>query len=581
MGSVEELAGLFEQIADLDEIKGELRFKVLAYRRAAEAIRAIGVSVLNTDDVKELRKFPSVGEGIAKKIAEYNRTGSITRLEELKEELPIELVTLLKVPNLGPRRARVLYDELGVRSIVDLQAAAEEHKIAGLKGFGPKAEMNILAGIGLTQSQSGRLLLPQAYQVSEEILAGLRTALPGILAEPAGSLRRMKDTVGDIDILATWPDPKQLMEAFCGLPKVARILAQGDTKSSILTWENVQVDLRAVKADEWGAALQYFTGSQPHNVRLREIAKRKGLKINEYGVFDVASGEKLTGADEREAYQAIGLSWMPPELRENRGEIEAAVSGELPVLLKRGQIVGDCHVHTSASDGYGSLEDARKAAAALGYSWVAVTDHAANLKIARGLPADKLLGQVEAIRALNRKKGPHLLAGSELNIGNDGSVDYDQSVLGQLDFAIASIHGGFRQDRAQITLRITRAMENPYVRIIGHPTGRVIGERPPYDVDMDAVLRKAAETGTALELNSFPDRLDLNDENLLKAKQLGVKIAIGSDAHRPEHMEFMLYGVATARRGWLERNDVLNTMSLKDIREWLKRPKESSRGGTK
>ncbi len=574
MGSVDELASLFEQIADLDEIKGELRFKVLAYRRAAESIRSIGDSILTIEDVRQLRQFPGVGEGIAKKISEYNRTGIITRLEELKDEMPIEIVALLKIPNLGPRRARLLYDELGVRSVVDLQEAAEAHQVAALKGLGPKAEQNILEGIKLMQAHTGRLLLPQAYHVSEEILTGLRQALPGIAAERAGSLRRMKETVGDIDILATWPDASVLMEVFCTLPVVERVIARGATKSSILTLEGTQVDLRAVEADEWGAALQYFTGSQPHNVRLREIAKKQGLKVNEYGVFRVEDGSKVTGADEVAVYRAIGLDCPPPELRENRGEFEAALAGNLPILVTQEDIAGDFHLHTQATDGYASLSELRDTASSLGYAWLGITDHAANLKVARGLEPSKLLEQVAAIRDLNRRKGPHLLAGSELNIGNDGEVDYDDEVLAQLDFTIASIHSGFRQDRDQLTRRIIRAMENPYVRIIGHPSGRVIGQRAPYDVDMDAVLEAAARTHTALELNSFPDRLDLADEYLLKAKRLGVKIALGSDAHRYEHMEYMFYGVSTARRGWLEKEDVLNTMGLKALQDWLKHPKK-------
>ncbi len=573
MGSVDELASFFERIADLDEIKGELRFKVLAYRRAAETIRSIGESVLGIDDVKKLRQFPGIGEGIAKKISEYNRTGLIARLEELKDEMPIELVALLKIPNLGPRRAKLLYDELGVRSVVDLQGAAEAHRIAGLKGLGPRVEQNILEGIRLMQAHAGRLLLPQAYQISGEILGGLREALPGLVAERAGSLRRMKETVGDIDVLATWHSPKQLMEIFCGLPIVERVIARGDTKSSILTREGIQVDMRVVEADQWGAALQYFTGSQPHNVRLREIAKKKGLKVNEYGVFLVKNGEKLAGADETSVYEAMGLGTPPPELRENRGELEAALEGTLPSLVGREDIAGDFHVHTQASDGYSSLEDMRETASALGYAWLGITDHAENLKVARGLTTSKILDQIEAIRALNRKAGPYLLAASELNIGNDGEVDYDEDVLAELDFTIASIHGGFRQEREQLTRRMVQAMENPHVRIIGHPTGRVIGQRPPYEVDMDAVLQRAAETGTALELNSFPDRLDLADEYLLRARQLGVKIALGSDAHRAEHLEYMFYGVATARRGWLEPEDVLNTMALEQLLEWLRRPK--------
>jgi DNA polymerase (family 10) len=348
-------------------------------------------------------------------------------------------------------------------------------------------------------------------------------------------------------------------------------LLRGDTKSTIVTREGLQVDLRVVMPEEYGAALQYFTGSQSHNVHVREIAKKAGKKINEYGVFVVEDDRKIAGATEEEVYEALGMACPPPEIRENRGEVEAAVKGMLPVLVENGDILGDLHVHTEASDGIASLVEMKEAAERSGYSYMAITDHAYNLKVAGGLSREKLLAQLEEIRALNAKGNSPvtLLSGTELNIDNDGGLDFDNELLSLLDVVIVSIHSGFKQPREQITRRIIRAMGNPHVKIVAHPTGRLIGQRPPYDVDLRAVMREAAVTGTALELNAFPDRLDLDDRHLMEAREAGVKIAIGTDAHRREHIDFMLYGVATARRGWLGRDDVLNTLARGELLEWL------------
>jgi DNA polymerase (family 10) len=366
-------------------------------------------------------------------------------------------------------------------------------------------------------------------------------------------------------------DAGAVMEAFCSLPLVDRVLLRGETKSSIINLDGLQVDLRVVYPREFGAALQYFTGSQSHNVRVREIAKKAGKKINEYGVFRVEDERRLAGKTEEEVYKNLGMACPPPELRENRGEIEAALKGELPLLLERGDIRGDLHTHSEASDGIASLEEMRDAAARLGYEYLAITDHAANLKVAGGLSREKLLEQVKAIRDLNEKGDSPvvLLAGTELNIDNDGNIDYEDEVLSLLDVVIVSVHGGFRQSREQLTRRITTAMRNPHVKIVAHPTGRLIGQRAPYDVDLRAVMREARDTRTALELNAFPDRLDLNDDHLMEAREFGVKITIGTDAHRGEHLDMMLYGVATARRGWLEKSDVLNTMKKDDLLAWL------------
>ncbi len=571
MDRSEELSKAFEELAELSEIKGEVRFKVNAYHKAAEIARTHGEELLALDDLKELRKYPGIGEGIAKKILEFKRTGSISKLEELKEEVPVELIALLQVPNLGPKRAKLIYDELGVRTVEELQAAAEAHRLAALHGLGPKAEQNILEGIRHMQTTSGRLLLHTAYRIQEEITRAMAEKLPGLATSPAGSLRRMKETIGDIDILAASLAPAEVMEVFCSLDMADKVLLRGETKSSVLTAEGLQVDLRVVKPEEYGAALQYFTGSQAHNVRVREIAKRDGKKINEYGVFRVKDGRRLAGETEEEVYSSLGMACPPPEIREDRGEVEAALRGELPELVGREDIRGDLHCHSDASDGVADLVEMRKAAERLGYRYLAVTDHAANLKVAGGLERERLLRQVEEIRRLNARGDSSvvLLAGSELNIDNQGGLDYDDEVLSRLDVVVASVHGGFKQDRETVTRRLITAMRNPHVKIIAHPTGRLIGQRPPYDVDLDAVMEEARRTGTALELNAFPDRLDLGDENLMRASAMGVKIALGTDAHRTEHLDFMLFGVATARRGWLSRSHLLNALEPDELLEWL------------
>ncbi len=572
---IETLVRFFEEMAELSEIKGEVAFKANAYRKAAETVRSIGGEILEKESVSELRKYPGIGEGIAKKIIEYKDTGRISKLEELKEEIPVELILLLKVPNLGPKRAKLVFDELGVRTIEDLQRAAEAHELARLKGLGPKAEANIAEGIRTLQATSGRLLLSQAYEMASTIKDQLLSRVPHIKIDSAGSLRRMKETVGDIDILVASAEVEQVMDSFCSLPLVERVLARGETKSSIITIQGLQVDLRVVSPDCWGAALQYFTGSKEHNVKIRGIAKKKGMKVNEYGVFAIKDDRKVAGEEEEDVYAILGMSLPDPELREDRGEVEAALEGKLPHLVTMQDIKGDFHVHTRESDGFHTLREMREEAEKLGYRFLGICNHAAELKVAGGLSKDALLREIEQIREMNQAGDSPviLLAGCELNIGNDGELDYDEEVLKELDFTVASIHGGFRQSREQINRRLIKAMRNPYVSIIGHPSGRLIGQRSPYDVDLHEIIRAAAETGTALELNAFPDRLDLSDEYLREARDRGVKIAIGTDAHRREHMAYMFYGVATARRGWLEAKHLLNTMEVDEFLAWLRKAK--------
>jgi DNA polymerase (family 10) len=568
---VNALARAFDEMADLSEIRGDVRFKIVAYRRAAETVRNLGPEVLKQDSLASLKELPGVGEGIAKKILEFRRTGSITKLEELKQEIPEELIALLRVPNLGPRRARLVFDELGVRSLDDLRNAAEDHRLAGIKGLGPKVEENILTGIHNLQAISSRMLINQAYDQAAAIIEAMNACLPGLRASTAGSLRRMQETIGDIDILVAAVNPQEVMEVFCGLPLADRVLARGETKASILTRDYLQVDLRVVDPDSWGAALQYFTGSKEHNVRLRELARHRGLKVNEYGVFALEGGERVAGASEKEVYAALSMQTPPPEIREDRGEIEAALQDRLPDLVTLEQVRGDLHVHTRESDGYHTLREMREAAAELGYAWLGICNHGANLRVARGMSREDLLAMADEIEGLNAAgdSSVTLLAGCELNIGNEGELDYDDATLARLDFCVASIHGGFSQSGEQITRRIVTAMRNPHVKIVGHPTGRLISSRPSYEVDMEEVIRTAAATGTALELNAFPDRLDLNEHYLRKARQEGVKIAVNTDAHRSEHLRYMFYGVAMARRGWLEPRDVLNVREAAELKSWL------------
>jgi DNA polymerase (family 10) len=573
MDDVDRLAECFDYLAELSDIKGEVRFKVNAYERAAELVRTRGEEIIAKDNLKELKAFPGIGEGIAKKILEFKETGTISKLEELKAEIPIELVTLLQVPNLGPKRAKLIYEELKVRNIDELREAAEAHRLAELRGLGPKAEQNILDGIDHMANFSGRLMLQKAYEMQREICSQMRDALPGLIINPAGSLRRMKETIGDIDLLVASTDASLVMKTFLSLPSTARILVSGDTKSSILTPRGLQVDLRVVRPEEYGAALQYFTGCQAHNIRVREIAKKAGLKVNEYGVFTLKDDRLIAGEDEAGVYAALGMAWPPPEIRENRGEIEAAIENAIPALVELADIKGDLHTHTDWSDGMDSLEEMRAAAEAQGYRYLAITDHAMSLKIAGGLDRERLLEQIRRIRELNaRGDSPVvLLSGSELNIDNDGNVDYDQDILAMLDVTIASIHSGLRQPRGQITRRLMKAMRNPHVKIIGHPTGRIIGQRAPYDVDLRAIVEEAATTGTALELNSFPDRLDLNEDNLREASEAGALISLGTDSHRSRQLEFMFYGVSAARRAWLTPSDIINGMDLNELLEWLGR----------
>ncbi|MGW5263947.1 DNA polymerase/3'-5' exonuclease PolX [Microbispora sp. NPDC004025] len=565
----EEVAGLLQEYADLIAITGGDAFKVRVYEKAARSVGGYGREI-DGMDATGLRSIPNVGASIAAKIDEYLRTGSIHQLEELRTKIPAGVRMLTTIPTLGPKKAMVLYHERGVDSVEKLEHAIHAGALQGLHGFGAKTEENLLHGIEVMRKTGSRVHIGIAMAVAEEVVPAL-SAVPGCeRCAYAGSLRRMKDTIGDVDVLATAGDPAALMAAFTTLPYVTEVIAHGETKSSVRTASGLQVDLRVVPGDSWGAALQYFTGSKAHNIRTREIAVHRKLKLSEYGVFDVATGEKIASADEAEVYGMLGLPWIEPALREDTGEIEAALGEELPEVVTMAGIRGDLHTHTDLTDGLAPMEEMAEAAAARGYDYYAVTDHAPDLSMQR-MTGEKALGQRERLRRLGAARpGMTLLHGCELNIGPEGEVDWPPEFLAGFDLCVASVHSHFTQPAEEMTRRLIRACENPYVKIIGHPTARVVGRREPVDADWPRVFDACVRTGTALEIDAFPDRLDLPADLVRRAAGRGVLFAIDSDAHAVPHLANMRYGVGTAQRGWLTPDRVINTWPLDRLREFLR-----------
>ena len=567
----QDIVKIFNDIADLLEIKGENPFRIRAYRRAALNIESLTRDVAGIPK-EELMKVPGIGQDLAGKIEEYVKTGRVQAYEDLKKEVPEGLGMLLSVPSLGPKTAKLLSDKLKVKNLEDLERLAREHKLSGLPGIKEKTEENILKGIEMVKRGMERQPLGKVLPIANDIVEHLRKKAPVNKISIAGSIRRWKDTIRDIDILTTSPDPKAVMNTFVHMPQVKDVLMHGPTKSSVVIHEGIQVDLRVVEEGSFGAALAYFTGSKAHNIRLREMAAKAGLKMNEYGIFREKDDKKIGGEKEEDVYRVLGLSYIPPELREDTGEIEASAEGKLPNLVELGDIKGDLHVHTKRSDGshdFGELiEEARKR----GYQYIAITDHSKGLGIARGLSEERLVEEMKEIEAINRKlKGFRLLAGVEVDIRGDGQMDFPDDLLKKMDIVVASIHSGFRQSRQQIMKRMASAMRNPYVSVIAHPTGRLIGERDPYDVDIHELLRIAKETRTAIEINAYPLRLDLNDVHAKMAKEMGVRVVINTDTHITSQFDYMSYGVSIARRGWLEKKDILNTMSYASLMKALKK----------
>jgi DNA polymerase (family 10) len=567
----QEIARIFNHIADLLEIKGENPFRIRAYRRAALNIEGLTKDVAETPK-DELMKIPGIGQDLAGKIQEYVKTGRLQFYEDLKKEVPEGLSVLLSVPSLGPKTAKLLLEKLKIKNLEDLERFAREHKLSGLPGIKEKTEENILKGIEMLKRGMERQPLGKVLPIANDVLEHLKNKSPIKKLSIAGSIRRWKDTIKDIDILATSQDPKAVMNVFVRLPHVKDVLMHGPTKSSVIIHEGLQVDLRVVEEDSFGAALAYFTGSKAHNIRLREMAVKSGLKINEYGIFREKDDKKLGGKEEEDIYRILGLPYIPPELREDSGEIEAAVEGRLPNLVEPSDIKGDLHVHTKRSDGSHDFEELIEEAKKRGYEYIAITDHSKGLAIARGLSAEKLMEEKKEIDAINKRlKGFKLIAGIEVDIRSDGHLDFPDEILKKLDIVIASIHSGFRQNKDKITKRLVSAMRNPYVSVIAHPTGRLIGERDPYDVDMNEILKIAKETGTAMEINAYPLRLDLNDIYAKMAKEMGVPIVISTDTHVTNQFDYMAYGISIARRGWLEKKDILNTMSYSSLMKALRK----------
>jgi DNA polymerase (family X) len=564
--------GVLLEYADLLSILSEDPFKPRAYEKAARAVGGYPADVSSLD-LKGILDIPNVGKSIGEKVHEFLQTGTIAALDELRAQIPAGVRQMMAVPGLGPRKAMVLYQELGIGDTDQLLHAVEVHQLEGLKGFGAKTEENIRRGLVRLRESSERVLVNVAMDLAEELLGELSALRPVRRSAYAGSLRRMAETIGDVDLLvaAADKDAGAIMDAFASLPNVDRVLAKGETKCSILTTQGPQVDLRVVPLDVWGAALIYFTGSKAHNIRIREMAVRKGLKLSEYGLFRAKTGTLVVAETEEEVYERLGLPWIPPTLREDRGEVDAALRGELPVVLTQKQIRGDLHTHTNLTDGLAPLEEMLEAASALGYAYYAVTDHAPNLAMQR-MTDEKILAQRDRLRKL-RPRYPKmaLLHGAELNIDPEGGVDWDDAFLSGFDVCVASIHSHFTMPKDQMTRRIVRAMELPHVHVIGHPTARLIGRREPIDIDLDEVFRAAARTGTAMEVNAFPDRLDLKDEHVLWARRRGVRFAVNTDSHAPVHLPNMRFGVATAQRGWLSKDDVINAWPLTKLQRFLRK----------
>jgi DNA polymerase (family 10) len=573
-----EIARIFHSTADLLEIKGDNPFKVRAYQKAAQNIESLTEELSEIALRGELEKISGIGKDLAQKILEMLQTKKLGAFEELRLEIPEGLLELIAVPGLGPKKAKLLYDKMGIQTMEALEEAARADRLKDLPGFGAKTEENILAGIELVRRGRERMLLGRALPLAQGIMANL-AAMPEVhQISEAGSLRRRRETVRDIDILITSSDPEKVMDAFTSPFQVREVLAKGGTKASVLTSEGMQVDLRVVEPATYGAALAYFTGSKAHNIRLREMANRMGLKVSEYGVFRDKDQVRVAGKTEEEIYRILGLLYIPPELREDRGEIEAALEGRLPHLVELSDIRGDLHCHSRWSDGAHPIREMAEAARKKGYPYVALTDHSQSLGIARGLSPELVEKQIGEIAQLNRQlKGFTILPGTEVDILKDGSLDLPDAILARLSVVVASVHSSFKQNREVITARIIRAMRNPYVTILGHPTGRLLGEREAYDVDLEQVIKAARDTGTFLEVNAYPQRLDLDDIHCKRAKELGVTMAIGTDSHTISQLEQMPFGVAVARRGWLERKNLLNTLNLDDLRECLKTQRKAKK----
>jgi len=575
----QEIANLFYRIANILDIQGEIVFKVVAYRRAADAIEHLGrdVRAIWNGDPKNLREIPGIGKEISEKIDEILRTGELAYYKKISKGVPPGIFDLLQIPDVGPKTVARLWNELKITDVAKLEKAARAGKLRALKGFGAKSEEKILAGIEQQRRKksSTRVLLGVAYPFAQSIIAALRASCGDAIHDiaPAGSLRRMKPTIGDLDILVASDDPEKIIDAFVHLPIAREINAQGSTKASIIAQNGMQVDLRVLEAKHWGAALQYFTGSKEHNIALRNLALAQGLSLSEWGFKRVKDEKEIFAPREEDVYEKLGLQWIPPELREATNEIELAQKNrQMPRLIELKDLKADLQLHSNWSDGSFTIEQMAEAARARGLHYIAVTDHSQGLGIARGLTPERLKQQWQEIDALNKKwKDFQVLKSIELEIRADGSLDFPDELLAQFDLVLVSTHSTLKQTREKITARVIRALQNPYVDIFAHPTGRLINAREESALDLEEVFRVAKETGTFVEIDGAPERLDLDDVRVRRAREVGTQIVIDSDAHSPDGFDGLFYGVAMARRGGLEAKDVMNTLEWKELRKRLKR----------
>lgn len=575
-----EIVAVLELLADFMELDGVNKFRTIAIRKAAHRITEADFSIAEMARDEDLTMLPDIGPKIAAKITEFLDTGAISELEDFRQSYPDDLVEIQKIQGVGPKTARKVWEGLGVSSLEDLKESASDGSLAALPGLGPKTAANITKAISRFRARSTRLLLGDVLPVAEDIVHEL-SKLPIVHnVAYAGSVRRMKETVKDVDIIATAMEPEELTTAFCNLPLIADITALGPTKCSVLTHKGIQVDLRVVPLELYGNLLQHFTGSREHNIALREHAISRGLKVSEYGVEETASGKVWQCATEEEVYRLLEMDDIPPELRENSGEIEAAIRGELPGLINETDIRGDLHVHSDWSDGHASIREMALAARDLGYQYIAISDHSQSLAMTGGLTPEKLDRQLDEIATVNSELDDfHILSSIEVDVKADASLDLPDESLAALDFVTVSIHSGFNQEREQIMERLTAAMEHPSVRAIGHPTGRLINRRDPYEIDIEAIIKTAARTGTALEINSHFYRLDLCDHHARAAQAAGAALVINSDAHHIADLKLLKYGIATARRGWIEAGTVINTLSIKQLADRLGKPKKPKAPG--
>ena len=570
-----DLARFFTEIADILEIQEGNPFRIRSFRRTAQIIKDLSFNGADAvlEDPQKLKSISGIGDGAIKKMQEIVETGQCQEHEDLKQQIPASLLPLTKIQNLGPKKVSLFWKALDITSLEELEKAAREEKLRSLPGMGEKSEAKILKAIHDYRQLQGRFRLDDGIEISQVLIEYLRQQVEVNRIAAAGSVRRRRETIGDIDILVTCDAPVEVIDAFTGHPDVQEVLARGETKASVVLRRGLQADLRVLEDESFGAALQYFTGSKAHNVALRERAKRMGYKISEYGLFSIDDPDKpVAGANEEDIYRLLNLSWVPPEIRENRGEIDKAQEDQLPELIQLEDIRGDLHMHTTATDGRNSISEMAVAARKAGYAYVAITDHSKALAMTGGLDEKALARQNKEIEKVSSKlKKIKILKGIEVDILDDGKLDLDDEALAQLDVVIASIHSRFNLSRKEMTLRICRALENPHVNILAHPTGRLLTKREPYPVDMEQVIKTARENRVCLEINAYPARLDLSDIHCLMARDQGVLISINSDSHSDTMLDYMQYGIFTARRGWLEAKDVINTYPLKKLKKVLEK----------